>query len=258
MLLGENANTSSGESMIALLVGKNQLTRNIEWIAHGLMDSIVDSFFPYLDIIEREALDIDGLVFSAGEGTPVPKKDSFTAESEQTLGRVSPELKEKITVAVDEKGSLDVGKVTTKSIVVKPRFYSPTSFPLLVRRARRAIRETITSIPRFKAVDTQSSDYYHPLTTVHRMARIRRLVTSLTRFLAVKSEVVAQVRKRLLAKGEWSLGTGTEDDLDVFVYMGDVQGEVVWLGSGRRLSALISLGSAYRSHSDAAAVVSAL
>ena len=69
------------------------------------------------------------------------------------------------------------------------------------------------------------------------MARIRRLVTSLTRFLAVKSEVVAQVKKRLLTKGEWGLGTGTEDDLDVFVYMGDVQGAVLaWLGT--RVSAL--------------------
>lgn len=205
------------------------------------MDSIVDSFFPYLDIIEKEALDIDRLVFSAGDDTPAPKKDSIGILSEQTLGPDSPdspELKEKISVDVDEKGSLNLGKASTKSIIAKPRFSSPTSFPLLVRRARRAIRETLTSIPRFKAVDTQSSDYYHPLTTVHRMARIRRLVTSLTRFLAVKSEVVAQVRKRLLAKGEWSLGTGTEDDLDVFVYMGDVQGEVVRLGSGQRLSAL--------------------
>ena len=47
----------------------------------------------------------------------------------------------------------------------------------------------------------------------------------MTRFLAVKSEVVTQVKKRLLTKGEWGLGSGTEDDLDIFVYMGDVQGK---------------------------------
>ncbi|KAI0724624.1 hypothetical protein C8T65DRAFT_599267 [Cerioporus squamosus] len=210
-----------------MLLGDSAITSS-EWIAHGLMDSIVDSFFPYLDIIEKEALAIDRLVFSAGDETPVPKEDPLATLSEQTLRPGSPEIKEKISVDVDEKGSF-LGKATTKSVVAKPRFSSPTSFPLLVRRARRAIRETLTSIPRFRAVDTQSSDYYHPLTTVHRMARIRRLVTSLTRFLAVKSEVVAQVRKRLLAKGEWSLGTGTEDDLDVFVYMGDVQDHILTL-----------------------------
>ncbi len=222
------------------------------------MDSIVDSFFPYLDIIEKEALDIDRLVFSAGDETPTPNKVSLGTLSEQTLGPDSPELKEKISIDVDEKGSFNLGRAATKTIVARPRFSPPTSFPLLVRRARRAIRETLTSIPRFKAVDTQSSDYYHPLTTVHRMARIRRLVTSLTRFLAVKSEVVAQIRKRLLAKGEWSLGTGTEDDLDVFMYMGDVQGEVVGLGSGQRLSALTILVLHCRSHSDAATVSRAL
>lgn len=60
--------------------------------------------------------------------------------------------------------------------------------------------------------------------TVHRMAKTRRLVTSLTRFLAAKSEVVAQIRKRMLKTGEAGLGNGTGDDKDVWMYMGDVQG----------------------------------
>lgn len=63
--------------------------------------------------------------------------------------------------------------------------------------------------------------------TVHRMAKTRRLVTSLTRFLAAKSEVVAQIRKRMLKTGEAGLGNGTGDDRDVWMYMGDVQGIVL-------------------------------
>ena len=33
-----------------------------EWIAHGLMDSIVDSFFPHLEIIEKEVMGIERLL----------------------------------------------------------------------------------------------------------------------------------------------------------------------------------------------------
>ncbi|KAK7694720.1 hypothetical protein QCA50_001908 [Cerrena zonata] len=65
--------------------------------------------------------------------------------------------------------------------------------------------------------------------TVHRMAKTRRLVTSLTRFLAAKSEVVAQIRKRMLKTGEAGLGNGTGDDRDVWMYMGDVQDHILTL-----------------------------
>ncbi len=191
------------------------------------MDSIVDSFFPFLAVIEREVLDIENLVFSLGgdsgppikSGTTTPKPHSRSSESDTAL------LSEKsVAIDADEKQSfvgIDKEKIT--SVSPRPRFLAPTSFPLLMRRARRAIRETIASIPRFRSIDDPLPEY-RPTTTIHRMARTRRLVTSLARFLAVKSEVVAQVKKRLLTQGEWGLGTGTEHDLDVFVYMGDVQG----------------------------------
>ncbi|KAI0639473.1 hypothetical protein C8Q77DRAFT_1214024 [Trametes polyzona] len=212
MLLGESINTSS------------------DWIAHGILDSIVDSFFPFLEVIEREVLDIENIVYSVGEAADglasgrVVKSQSRTSESDTAL------LSEKSVAAdADEKRSfIETAKDILPSISPKPRFSAPTSFPLLMRRARRAIFETFASIPRFKAVD-QTSNEYHPTTTIHRMARTRRLVTSLTRFLAVKSEVVTQVKKRLLTHGEWGLGTGTEDDLDVFVYMGDVQDHIITL-----------------------------
>ncbi|KAI0756922.1 hypothetical protein C8Q80DRAFT_1333657 [Daedaleopsis nitida] len=219
MLLGDNANTSS------------------EWIAHGLMDSIVDSFFPYLETIEKEVLDIDRHVFSVGDPASYP--NPATSDSSIVLKQPSTDsgatllhekvINEKSNVDTKEEDSmLGFGKASTRTSR-KPHFSSPISVPLMVRRARRAIFASLASIPRFKTVDNQSPGYYHPTTTVNRMARIRRLVTSLTRFLAVKSEVVAQVKKRMLTKGEWSLGNGTEDDLDVFVYMGDVQDHILTL-----------------------------
>ncbi|KAI0375070.1 hypothetical protein BV20DRAFT_960126 [Pilatotrama ljubarskyi] len=213
MLLGESMNTSS------------------DWIAHGIMDSIVDSFFPFLEVIEREVLDIENFVFSVGDGPELPAKDAPPKPQPRPSGSDTALLTEKsAAIDSDEKHSyVDISKEATNSVTPRPRFSAPISFPLLMRRARRAICETMASIPRFKAIDTHSPEYHHPTTMIHRMARTRRLVTSLTRFLAVKSEVVTQVKKRLLTQGEWGLGTGTEDDLDVFVYMGDVQDHILTL-----------------------------
>ena len=205
-----------------------------EWIAHGLMDSIVDSFFPHLEIIEKEVMDIERLVFSVNDGTAPTGSSPATSESKTFTGSNATILNEKMSFGIlSEKGSLvDLAKAPTKSTVPRPRFRAPSELPLLVRRIRRIVWRKLASIPRLKSVDPDSpNQLLHSTETIHRMARIRRLVTSLTRFLAVKSEVVAQVKKRLLATGEWSLGTGTEDDLDVFVYMGDVQGRTTWLAS---------------------------
>ncbi|TBU35326.1 hypothetical protein BD309DRAFT_989787 [Dichomitus squalens] len=222
MLLDESTNASS------------------DWIAHGLLDSIVDSYFPYLDIIDKEVMEMERRVFSAGRPDgllrgdrserphtpPVAEKQPFPESNPSR----SKETSHTEVDEIDSPPSPALAKTTsTKTIPLRPRFVSPASVPLMMRRARRAIVDVIASIPRFKAVDTTAPGYYHPTTTVSRMARIRRLVTSLSRFIAVKSEVVTQVKKRLLTKGEWSLGSGTEDDLDIFVYMGDVQDHILAL-----------------------------
>ncbi|KAI0778255.1 hypothetical protein BD413DRAFT_704623 [Trametes elegans] len=235
MLLGESINTSSGtaQSHSERTVVTHPRT---DWIAHGIMDSIVDSFFPFLEVIEREVLDIERLVFSIGDGSGFPGKDSkeiTVAAPSRSSGSDTAMLTDKSvgTADPDEKQSsyADIAKDSVKSISPRPRFSVPASVPLLLRRARRAIHDTIASIPRFKAIDKHTSEYHHSSAMIHRMARTRRLVTSLTRFLAVKSEVITQVKKRLITQGEWGLGTGTEDDLDVFVYMGDVQDHILTL-----------------------------
>lgn len=61
---------------------------------------------------------------------------------------------------------------------------------------------------------------------LRRMARARRLVTSLTRLLATKSEVVTQIRKRLLTSGSAALGNASDsaEDAEVAIHLSDVQG----------------------------------
>jgi magnesium transporter len=61
--------------------------------------------------------------------------------------------------------------------------------------------------------------------TLRRIARVRRLVTLLGRLLATKSEVIAQIRKRLLADRYFKVGAKSNlDALDIAMHMDDVQG----------------------------------
>jgi len=61
------------------------------------------------------------------------------------------------------------------------------------------------------------------------MARARRLVTSLSRLLASKSEVVAQLRKRLLTSSQSGSSTGDVERAEVAMYLGDVQDHILAL-----------------------------
>ncbi len=61
---------------------------------------------------------------------------------------------------------------------------------------------------------------------LHRMARTRHLATSVARVLATKPEVIAGIRKRLLALD----GPDASDDAEVAIYLGDVQGEAMNIG----------------------------
>jgi magnesium transporter len=53
--------------MDRLLSLEDGRTLSSDWIAHGLMDSIVDSFFPLIDYVEFEADDIDGKIVQHDE-----------------------------------------------------------------------------------------------------------------------------------------------------------------------------------------------
>ncbi|KAI0032743.1 hypothetical protein K488DRAFT_49194 [Vararia minispora EC-137] len=116
----------------------NAVSMSSAWIAHGLIDSIVDSFFPVLEHIEIEAAEIEKFYFSKGKASSV----------------------------------------------------NPT------------------------------------MTNLRRMARTRRLVTTLGRVLATKGEVVGRLKKRLLTGEHGVIG---QDDVEVAIYLGDVQDHILSL-----------------------------
>ncbi|KZT02653.1 uncharacterized protein LAESUDRAFT_684843 [Laetiporus sulphureus 93-53] len=211
-----------------------QLSGNInmssDWIAHGIMDSIVDSFFPFLKVIEREVDEIETLMVSDPvEPHPKPGRQDAVNRSQVTLipsaDSEKDGTKDKIEIVTLTSTLSDQEPEPWKTVERKTQFVLPKRWPIFVRRFERYIREVYGHFRVvFKHTPTVTTT-----TTVHRMARTRRLVISLARFLDHKHEVVAQLQKRLLTVGEWRLRHGTEHDQDVYIYMGDVQDHILTL-----------------------------
>jgi magnesium transporter len=216
----------------------------LAWIAHGILDSIVDSFFPILSHIEVEAA---FSVFTEQDGSdgpmPTPRPSPPPSLPPGTLLRHSKEEKEKsaspdsktpvnsmemekppFSFALDEKlsNSKDTASIKTKSTL---RFVVPTQTPgALFRRWKRFILRQL-EWPWKRTSDRSSTQQVqiNPTTLkLRRMARTRRLVTTLGRVLSSKAEVVARLRKRLLTPSEKEIVS--KDEVEVAIYMGDIQG----------------------------------
>ncbi|KAI4523066.1 hypothetical protein K525DRAFT_197336 [Schizophyllum commune Loenen D] len=197
-----------------------------EWIEHGILDSIVDSFFPFLEDIEQECLVIEDIVF----GGKAYEEPAATPSSTETLLASEDEKRsEEQKSSEDQKSSTPKPEEIEmeKLPVIKPgptqtRFALPPPMPFL-RRVRRFVhkrwRHFVTS-----TIHTNLSN-----TPLRRMARTRRLVTQLVRLLASKSEVITQITKRLLTTTGMSRRANGEERLEVAIYMGDVQDHILTL-----------------------------
>ncbi len=113
----------------------------------------------------------------------------------------------------------DVSSVkTTKTQFSLPRL----TFGLMLRRLRRAFSRCIGV---FKPSRSRSRNvkpsFGRTSSDLRRVARTRRLVTSVARVLATKPEVVAGIRKRLMTAD----GLVAGDNAEVSIYLGDVQGQ---------------------------------
>ncbi|KAI5121265.1 hypothetical protein M0805_002310 [Coniferiporia weirii] len=218
-----------------------------DWIAHGLLDSIVDSFFPILVAIEKEVKEVDALVLDNSQGAEVMEpsganvrtagNDAGEGSAESTLGSKSTVLSD--SPPINEKAN-DVGKDEASlrpsrlSLPLTVRVSEPY-FSLLHRlkhTTRKLLRKWITERERKKPVEKEQ-----PTTstskTLLRMAATRRIVTSLGRLLGTKGDVIAQIRKRLLASSveasSAGLGLGVADGGEVAMYMGDIQDHILTL-----------------------------
>ncbi|KAK0245375.1 hypothetical protein EDD85DRAFT_800728 [Armillaria nabsnona] len=184
------------------------------WIAHGLLDSFVDSFFPFLEEIEKEVVAIEELVFSLHPGA----RHDFHQSLTEQLDIPSPPSSVIVYGADEEKEQLSE-KLLQQSL--QTRFSLPRPpLPIVFRRIKRLFRRR-----RKQTSSSELSNATSPTTsTLRRMAKARRLVTSLTRLLASKADVVLQIRKRLLSGNDKKA-----EDVEIAIYMGDIQDHILTL-----------------------------
>ena len=100
---------------------------------------------------------------------------------------------------------------------------SPLPLSLYFRRARRFLKSKVLKTSTGTGVgEPWMPQQTNPAArTVYRMVRIRRLVTSLTRLLSTKADLIRQIRKRLVTRGEWSL----DSDPELYIHLGDILGQ---------------------------------
>lgn len=184
---------------------------------------MVDSFFPFLEEMEKEVLGVEDMVFSIDRRLAEASEPQKLRRNvfEKTKPIEESVVSEKFPAALNEKPMLR-GSAKTRFSFPRP------TFTLILRRLKRAIQSLSISISLTVTTTIYKAPSNPRATDLRRMARTRRLVTSLTRLLATKSEVVAQIRKRLLTAGRSGLGNGAgkDDDIEVAIYMGDVQGKI--------------------------------
>ena len=122
------------------------------------------------------------------------------------------------SLLADEKHLLfrDVASIkTTKTQLSLPRL----GFGLMLRRAFFCFIGLFK--PSRSKLRNAKPSFSHASSDLRRIARTRRLVTSVVRILVTKPEVVAGIRKRLTTVDR--LVTG--DDAELGMYFGDVQGQ---------------------------------
>ena len=165
---------------------------------------------------------IESVVYNEdGPGSTVTAPPSTLALARTSRPLTSEEKALSPNLLADEKNIFfkDVASIRT----MKTQFSLPRlTFGLMLRRLRRAFFRFMGLFKpsRSKSRNVQPS-FSRASFDLRRMARTRRLITSLARVLATKPEVVASIRKRLMTANLLVAG----DDAEVGIYLGDVQGQ---------------------------------
>ena len=214
-----------------------------DWIAHGLIDSIVDAFFPLIRYVDGEVDDIDSLTVDPSTDPkalhPPPAWAGITSSgSNPSIAKESPPLpptEDSDSIEMQEKGA-----------IVAPPPRPPMTRHL--KRTLKALRRAKALLPSvhlphqliyiklffLPASSAVKKRYEHPdnqvmgrMEMVRHITHMRKLVTGMTRLLGTKHSVVGEMRKRV---AEFGSGQGVD------VYIGDVEGERLRPGGGTLLT----------------------
>lgn len=201
-----------------------------EWFAHSILDSVVDAFFPLLQHIEQRVMEAESPIFAdkALENLQAttsislkPDKDQSNAETAASSTEISAKETPALSSSIADEKLLPF---ESSSSNVHARFTLPRpTASIMFRRIYRLVSSSLTSLKKKRRKSPRESNQ---TAYMFRMAQTRKLVTAMGRLLATKSEVLAQIKKRLLVLGESGLMNGyqKESDLEMVIYMGDVHG----------------------------------
>lgn len=203
------------------------------------MDSIVDGFGPIIHGIEIEVDELENMV------SGMSLTDSDTSErAQRSLSSVTladnektsykrptpndPEKQDQLSDPIFKEDTGNHPDLNVPCVSWHRKLLSFLSSALLPSSLLLSRLFARSENPKVQAKTQQATGY----NTLLRMAASRRLVTSLTRVLAPKNEVVVQIRKRLRTPGGllWARGVsgsnevGSSMGLELDVYLGDVQG----------------------------------
>ena len=201
-----------------------------DWIAHGLLDSIVDAFFPLIRYVDGEVDDIDSLTIDPSTHPHVVTlaNEIDSPRSSETLHEA--QVEEEKAMDEDEKrmAKLTSSKETVPRTPLEPK--QRITLMTILNKIGDSIPSVYFHVPRpliylklfFLPVTNAVNririhDHGHVFdrsTMLKRITDMRKLVTGLTRTLGSKAQVVAKLRKRAA-----DTGGGVE------AYIGDVEGE---------------------------------
>ncbi|KAG0708818.1 hypothetical protein DFH29DRAFT_993689 [Suillus ampliporus] len=189
-----------------------------DWIAHGILDSVVDSFFPFLKEIEQQVLAVEALVFASDDVSHTSSTNTLVDLDHIPMDDLcDPNVEKLPDTLLKEVGETPPSWNHSLSL---PQFAMP-----LFRRLKLNLQDLWKTVATTHDARTRATT----TNTLLRMARARRLVTSLTRLLATKSEVISQIRKRFLIGGRQTASPQGNEDLEIAIYMGDVQDHILTL-----------------------------
>lgn len=199
--------------------------RHLDWIAYGLMDSIVDTFFPIIDFIEAEADDIDAFLANplrVENDSPLPPTVSmsrtgrYMSAIRKRLYSIKPVWLHVHTPQVVQF----FGVIKDTAIVTQREADFSKLGQTKAKKATKGAPKTLSH----KALRGVNEDLYDRGKMLTRIAVSRKLVMGLSRLLIPKSDVVRGLRKRLRDEKS-KLGTNEPGQRhDIGIYLGDLQG----------------------------------
>ena len=185
----------------------------------------MDSFFPFIAQIDKEVDEIEKFLYSDLDDSDgaVKVNSAEPKPSNDSILDIVDEKKDEISVTTyDEKPPLS--PVRSQHRVKTATFRaSPLPISLYIRRARRFFKSKLSKTSTETGIgEPWLSQQANPaIRTAYRMVKIRRLVTSLTRLLSTKADLIGQIRKRLITRGEWTL----DSDPELYIHLGDTLGQ---------------------------------